>query len=113
MGWAFDRGNHGKPYFGICRWDEGENAVLDVQRLGERMNELCEVTGGTTKWWPWWTYDARAYTSMPVSADWAADPAAWVMLNDRGESGFASQVIEMVKRMQHQFDMTLLAPKQV
>ncbi|MFK0089638.1 PD-(D/E)XK nuclease family protein [Pseudomonas sp. NPDC090755] len=111
MGWAFDRGNHGKLYFGICRWDEGENADLDIQPLGEYMNVLCGVTGSATKWWPWWTYDARAYTSISVPSNWDTDPNAWLMLNDRGSTGFAYQVIDMVKRMQREFNMKLLVPR--
>ena len=111
MGWAFDKGNHGKLYFGICRWDEGEKADLDIQRLAEHMNALCALSGSNTKWWPWWTFDARAYSSVPIASDWATDPDAWLMLNDRGETGFAWQVIEMVKRMQREFDMSLLVPR--
>ncbi len=112
LGWAFDRGNHGRLYFGICRWDEGEHAELDVQRLGKHMDALCDVSGGTTKWWPWWTYDARAFSSLPIASDWSVDPDAWLMLNDREQTGFAFQVIEMVKRVQLEFDWTLLNPRQ-
>lgn len=108
LSWAFNRRNHEELYFGIRVFSEDDTKKINSGKIRREMDNLCDVPGRTTSWWPWWTFDSRAFTSHPIPKNWANNPDAWLALQDRSDEGFATQIIEMVKCMQSNFDLSLL-----
>ncbi|KFJ91709.1 PD-(D/E)XK nuclease family protein [Pseudomonas aeruginosa] len=108
LAWAFDRANHGALHFGICVWDEADTCREDALSINQAMSRFCQAEGRRSDWWPWWTYDTKAGMGQRLPSDWDLDPEAWLLLQERGETGFAAGVVRMVKRMREEFDLKLL-----
>ncbi len=106
--WAFNKRNHEGLYFGICAFSEADTKRIDSGKIKRAMDKLCDFPGRTTVWWPWWTFDSRAFTSHPVPSNWLNNADAWLGLQDKSHEGFAAIIIETVKRMQSDFDISLL-----
>ena len=106
--WAFNKRNHEELYFGICAFSEAESKKMDAGKIKSAMDKFCGVSGRTTNWWPWWTFDPRAFSSHPVPSNWANNADAWLSLRDKSPEGFSVMVVQTIKRMQVEFDLRLL-----
>lgn len=108
LSWAFNKRNHEQLYFGIRVFSEADTKKIDSGKIKQAMDKFCDLPGRTTSWWPWWTFDSRAFTSHPVPSNWVNNPDAWLALQDNSHEGFAAIIIGTVKRMQSDFDISLL-----
>jgi hypothetical protein len=110
--WAFNKYNHQDLYFGISAWRQEDIAEIPAEAIREAMTAFCGMSSATpTGWWPWWTFDTRAFSSYPVHSNWDIEPDAWLALQDLGEHGFAAHIINAATRFKKEFDLTLLEPR--
>lgn len=110
--WAFNKYNHQDLYFGISAWRQADIAGIQAEAIREEMSTFCGMSSATpTGWWPWWTFDTRAFSAYPVHPSWDTEPDAWLALNDRGEHGFAAHIINTAIRFRRGFDLSLLGTK--
>ena len=110
--WAFNKRNHQDLYFGISAWDYEDIESMQTQAIQTEMSAFCAMSSLTpTNWWPWWTYDTRAFSPSPVHSNWDTEPNAWLALKNHGQQGFAAQIINVATRFKAEFNLALLHRK--
>ncbi|WP_033725474.1 PD-(D/E)XK nuclease family protein [Pseudomonas putida] len=110
--WAFNKRNHQELYFGICAWSQEEIANMRNDAISKAMTEFCGISSlAPTKWWPWWTFDTRAFSAYPIHSNWNTDPDAWLNLINQSENGFAAQIIDIATRFSKEFNLSLFRRK--
>ena len=110
--WAFNKRNLQDLDFGISAWDYEDIESMQTQAIRTEMAAFCAMPSLTpTNWWPWWTYDTRAFSPSPVHSNWDTEPNAWLALQDHGQQGFAAHIINVATCFKAEFDLTVLHRK--